>query len=213
MQLSRQKSSSLIDPAMQKGGCRPKACRQNVQAYGWDSRTRTWYGPNELNFAGVRHPHLVEALRNAPGASWYGLVTCSPSGLPSSRFFTLIHDLGDCAVAMIYCNESRTGPAEIVIVIPAERRSRLREDFGFEFLAFASFLGCIGHGAEIEVSERIAAALDETSDSESLVVSISSGLWANDLDDVLGCCVEKIACSILQWLRKPQLQSHRCGRR
>jgi hypothetical protein len=207
------KSSSLMGAVTQNKGYRLKACRQCVQAYGWDSRTRTWYGPNELDIASARHPRLVAALKSTPGTSWYGLVSCSPSIQPASRFFTLIHDLGDCAVATLYCNESKTGPAEIVLVIPSERRSRLRSDFGFEFLAFASFLGCIGHGAEIEVTERITAAIEETSDSESLVFSISSGLWASDLDDVLGCCVEKIACAILQWLRKPQLQSHPGRRR
>jgi hypothetical protein len=201
--------SAVIGGTMQKSDRSPKRFQRSVQAYGWDSRTRTWYGPNELNTANARYPRLVDALRSAPGTSWYGPVNCPASSETGSRFFTLIHDLGDCAAAMVYCDESKTGPAEIVMVIPAERRPGLRPDLGFEFLTFASFLGCISSGAELEVGEGIAAALAETSDSESLVFSISSGLWTSDLDHVLSCCVEKIAGAMLQWLAEPSVQKHR----
>jgi hypothetical protein len=63
-------------------------------------------------------------------------LTCALPDERSNRFFILVHDLPDSAVASIYCDESKTGPAELVAVIPASRRSELREDFAFEFLAF-----------------------------------------------------------------------------
>jgi len=88
-------------------------------------------------------------------------------------------------------------------VIPAERRSRLRPEFAFEFLAFAGFLGSLGGGdAELEVSEGVTTALEESSVTDSLVFSISTGLWTSDLDHVLSRCVEQTTIAVLRWLRK-----------
>jgi hypothetical protein len=103
---------------------------------------------------------------------------------------------------MIYCNESKTGPAEILAALPAERRTNLRPEFAFEFLAFARFLGSVDAGAELKVHDAITAALAETRDCDSLVFSIGSGLWPSDLDHVLSQCVEKIAVTLLCWLRE-----------
>jgi len=46
----------------------------------------------------------------------------------------------------------------------------------------------------------IAAALAETPASDSLVISISTGLWASDLDHILSRCVEETAVAVLHWL-------------
>jgi hypothetical protein len=184
----------------------PDRAEWRIQLYGWDLRSRTWHGPSELNLAAARPHRLAAALGNAPGLSWFGPMVCSTHGEPAGRFFVIIHDLKDCAVALIYCEESKAGPVEIVVVIPAERRSRLRPEFAFEFLAFAGFLRSLGSGAELEVSEGIAGALAETSSSDSMVFSISTGLWAYDFDGVLSRCVEQITFAVLHWLRKP------CGR-
>jgi hypothetical protein len=184
----------------------PDEAEWRIQLYGWDLRSRTWHGPSELNLAAARPHRLTAALANAPGLSWFGPMICSTPGEPAGRFFVIIHDLRDCVVALIYCEESKAGPVEIVAVIPAERRSQLRPDFAFEFLAFAGFLESLGGGAELEVSEGIAGAFAETSASDSMVFSISTGLWAYDFDGVLSRCVEQITFAVLHWLRKP------CGR-
>lgn len=170
-----------------------------VHWYGWDSRSEAWYGPNEA----VREQpdrRLLQALRAAPGASWYGPVTCCTSDVPASRFFTLVHDLADCAVASIYCHESKVGPAEIVTVIPAARRTSLRPEFAFELVAYARFLGTLSAGAELAVHEGIVSALASESDAHSIVVSFSSGLWPADLEAVLSCCVEKVAVTLNHWI-------------
>jgi len=129
-------------------------------------------------------------------------VNCPAAGEPASRFFAVVHSLVDCATAMVYCDESKAGPAELVAVIPAERRSRLRAEFAFEFVAFASFLGCIAPGADLPVHDWIAGAIAETDPSDALVLSISTGLWAIDRDYVLSRCVEKIAVAMLLWMRE-----------
>jgi len=180
----------------------PLPQEKRAQLYGWDLHSRTWHGPNELNFAGARLPRLAKILRNAAGRSWFGPITCTAPGELAGRFFLVIHDLRDCAVVMIYCEESKAGPAEILAIVPADRRRRLRAEFAFEFLAFAGFLGSLGTGAELEVGERLEAALAEAPRSDSLVFSISTGLWDRDLGCVLSRCVEQATIAALHWLRK-----------
>jgi hypothetical protein len=128
-------------------------------------------------------------------------VNCCTPGESGGRFFAVVHDLSDCAIATIYCDESKTGPAEILAVVPPDRLPRLRAEFAFEFLAFARFLGSVGVGAELQVHDGIAAAISDTSDSDTLVFSVSSGLWPSDLDHLLSQCVEKVAVVLCQWLR------------
>lgn len=106
----------------------------------------------------------------------------------------------DCAVATIYCDETKAGPVEIVAAIPAGRRPLLRQEFAFEFLAFSGFLGSLKEDAALEVSEAMGAALAETPAADSLVFAISTGLWASDLDDILSRCVEQTAMAVLGWM-------------
>ncbi len=173
--------------------------QRSVQLYGWDAQCRTWHGPNELGSAPAGSHRLAESLRRAPGQSWYGQVHCTAPGGARSRFFAVAHAFADCAMAMVYCDESKTGPTEIVVVIPAERRAHLRPEFAFEFVAFAGFLGSLGSlDSDLAVHEHVANALLETAPEESLVFSISSGLVENDL--MLSRCVEKLAVAMLDWL-------------
>jgi hypothetical protein len=187
---------------MQPAG--PQSCESSeesrIQLYGWDSRTETWNGPTGLSFSLRASRRLLQVLKAAPGRSWYGPVTCGAPGEAPTRFFSLIHAQCDCAVAMIYCNDSRTGPVEIVAAIPPELRARLRPDFAFEFVAFARFLGALSEGGALTVHDLMAAAIRESQLSEALVFSLSTGLWTSDLDHVLSGCVEKIALSMLEWV-------------
>lgn len=170
-----------------------------VQWYGWDSLTKSWHGPDELQYTNGGSGRLLNALKRSSGRSWYGPVKCQSPGEPESRFFAVIHDLDDCSVAMIYCDDSKAGPAEIVVAIPAARRARLRAEFAFEFLAFTSFLRSTNEIDGMELHNRMTAALAETCDSDSVVFSITTGLWANDLDYVLSRCAEMVASAMLQW--------------
>jgi len=60
---------------------------------------------------------------------------------------------------MIYCSDSRTGPVEIVAVIPPELRARPRPDFALEFVAFARFLGALNEGGALTVHDLMTAAI------------------------------------------------------
>ena len=183
---------------------RAQACGRSgeegrIQLYGWDSRTESWNGPTGLSFSPRASRRLVQALQAAPGRSWYGPVNCNIQGEAPARFFSLIHALCDCAVAMIYCDDSRTGPVEIVAVVPPELRARLRPDFAFELVAFARFLGALSEEGALTAHDLMAAAIRDSQSSEALVFCISTGLWTSDLDHVLSHCVEKIALSMLEW--------------
>ena len=171
-----------------------------TQLYGWDSRTGTWSGPTGLGTAGRASRRLLNALRSVHGGSWFGPLQCASPGEPPARFFVTVHDLKDCAVAMVYCGDTKAGPAEVLAVIPAGLRSRLRPEFAFEFLAFASFLGAVGEAAAITVQDRITAAIKESPAADSLVFSLCTGMWPSDRDPVLSQCIETIAMSVLPWL-------------
>ena len=174
--------------------------KSGIQLYGWDSHTGTWSGPTGLGSAGRASRRLLDTLRTVQGRSWFGPLQFASPGEPPARFFVTVHHLEDCAVAMVYCGDSKAGPAEVLAVIPAEFRSRLRPEFAFEFLAFASFLGGIGESATITVQDRIAAAIEESSAADSMVFSLCTGLWPSDRDPVLSQCIETIAMSLLPWL-------------
>ena len=174
--------------------------KPGIQLYGWDSRTETWSGPTGLGPAGRASRRLLSSLRTMQGRSWYGPMQCASPGEPPARFFVTVHHLPDCAVAMVYCGDSKAGPAEVLAVIPAGFRSRLRPEFAFEFLAFANFLEAIGESTAITLQERITAAIEESPAVDSLVFSLCTGLWPSDRNLVLSECIETIAMSLLPWL-------------
>ncbi len=177
-------------------------CAEPIHLYGWDSASEAWHGPTELGCRSLSDKRLLDALQTVSGKSWYGAVHCG-AGRTAARFFVLVHDLSDCCVASIYCDESKAGPAEILAVIPAARRSCLREEFAFDFVSFTRFLGAVGAGAELKVHEAIGSALAEWNDSKALVFAMSSGLWPGDQEPVLSRCVEKVAVTLCRWLSEP----------
>jgi hypothetical protein len=138
-------------------------------------------------------------------------VICRAPGEPPTRFFVLVHDLSDCAIASIYCDESKAGPAEILAVIPAQRRARLRDEFAFEFLTFVRFLGSLSPAAELPAHNGVSAAIAGQGDCTTLVFSMSSGSWPSDLDHVLSRCAERVAATLCQWLDDSDASGRRAG--
>jgi hypothetical protein len=181
-----------------------------IELYGWDSRNEIWHGPTELGSSEFLDKRLLHALRTTASNgsnSWYGAVNCCTSSEPMSRFFVVLNDLSDSVIASIYCDESKAGPAEILAVVPANRRSRLRDEFAFEFLSFVRFLGTLSAGAELQVHDAIASVLADRHNSRDLVFSISSVIWPGDLDRALSCCVEKIAVTLCRCLDERHRQT------
>ena len=188
------------------------AARGLIHLYGWDARSRIWHGPNELGKCAPDRK-LLHSLWAAPGNSWYGPISCCASGEPDGgRFFVLVHDLSDCAIAALYCDETKAGPAEILVVIPGARRAQLREEFAFEFLAFTRFLGSVTEGDELQVHEAMTAAIAGEPGSIDCVFSISSGLLSDDNDIMLSRCAEKVAVTLFRWLADSPIAAKRPDR-
>ncbi|MFN7996477.1 MAG: hypothetical protein U0Q18_22890 [Bryobacteraceae bacterium] len=182
--------------------------QSGVQVYGWDARSRIWSGPTELNNPTGLSQRILKSLREAPCGSWYGPLKCGLSGQPSARLFALAHDLSDSGLGMIYCDETRTGPAGIISVIPSCLRPRLRPDFAFEFVGFARFIGALSEDSALTVHDLIQAAIAETEPPDGLAFSLSTETWASDLDHVLSECVEQMALGMMQWISERHAGVH-----
>lgn len=169
--------------------------------YVWDRQAAAWTGPETVEVTrSAARKELATKLRSAVGRSWFGPVTCAQPGGPEHRMFALIHDLGDCVVSLLYCDESKSGPAEVTIVVPEHRRVLLRQDFAFEALAFLGFLGVIPQAGNVAVHDGIQDALKAAEANESLVFTVSTGLWPSDCDLALSLCTENIAAAAMDWL-------------
>lgn len=176
-----------------------------IRMYGWDSPSESWHGPNDLGYCTTPNGRLLRGLRAAPGNSWWGPVSCRAPGVEPVRMFALIHELPEGALALLYCDESKTGPIEVVMVLPAERLPQLTEELPFALLGFARLFGVISPQAELTVHEAVGAAIADRSPCRALVLSFSSGLWPVDLEPALSCCVEQVAMTLCQWLETSRL--------
>jgi len=136
-----------------------RQARHSAIWLGFADRNLEW--SHRVGPGGRASKRLLNTLRSTSGKSWFGGLKCASPGEPEARFFVVVHDLRDCAVAMVYCGDSKAGPAEVLVVVPAELRSSLRPEFAFEFLAFSSFLGAVSESAAITVQDRITAAMEE----------------------------------------------------
>lgn len=192
--------AEMLDAPPSAHKARTTAAKLRFQWYAWDAHSSNWSGPDTVQLPRNAARHLTRELRDAPGRSWFGPLICKVEGEPEHRMFALMHDLKDCAVGLLYCEESKAGPLEIAIIIPASRRRHLRPDFGFEALAFTTFLGVVPPGTELDIQDGITSAIDSADGSESLVFSISTGLWPRDYDLALSLCTETIAAAAMHWL-------------
>jgi len=175
------------------------APRRGIELHGWDSQTRTWHGPDELTFhSGNRR--IVNQLRRLPG-SWHGrLRPTAPGGLPFG-FCASIHDLRDSGVAMIDMDGTPGGPLHFVLVVPAGRRLRLREDLAFEFLSFVRFLqGPEGLGSELAIHDYIQRVLHQNPAGATLVFSLEGRALESDLHRALSEQAEMLAMSMIAWM-------------
>ena len=198
--IQRNTSGTLPGTARTKTARAPRRTQCRLQLYGWDSPTKTWSGPCALNPLPVSR-RLLASLRSAPGGSWYGRVNSRVAG-QDARFFVLVHALRDCALALIYCDDSKNGPAEIVVTIPPHFETRLRPDFAFELTAFACFLDGLSEDDALRVQDLMAAAITDAQPGDALTFSIGTGLWTSDLAYLLSNCVEQVATVTLRWMEE-----------
>jgi hypothetical protein len=122
-------------------------------------------------------------------------------GQLSVDFWASIHDLGDAGLAVIDLEGSPGGPLEVILVVPAHRRARVRKDFAFEFAAFLRFLeGPESSGSELAIHDYIHRVLHETGAATNLVFSIETSFLEREVQILIAEQVERLAIGMIAWI-------------
>ncbi|SPE34125.1 hypothetical protein SBA6_330020 [Candidatus Sulfopaludibacter sp. SbA6] len=151
-----------------------KTCHCRIELHGWDSDASAWYGPDELAFRPDGCRHLVRRLLELPG-SWHGMLRSKVPGEPRLALRASFHDLADAGLGTIDLDGSPGGPLQIVLVVPASRRTRIRPELAFEFASFLRFLdGPEATGTELAIHDHIQRVLEQAAGAATLVFSIET---------------------------------------
>ena len=177
-----------------------------IQLHGWDARLHAWHGPDELTFKLTGCRRILGKLRQLPG-SWYGRLRAEiPGGVPLS-FCASIHDLGDAGLASLDLDGSPYGPMEVLLVVPAQRRSKIRPELAFEFVAFLRFLeGPESVGAEMAIHDYIERVLREAGERESLIFSIETRSVEPEVRILISQQAERLAMSMIAWMAEKDVR-------
>lgn len=175
-----------------------------VDLHGWDALTRSWHGPDELCGSNAGKGRVLRALRRMPG-SWHGKLREPVPGAVPLTFCASIHDLGDAGLLLIDMEGSPGGPLEVVAVIPAHRRARVRPEFAFEFASFVRFLeGPESSGSELAIHDYIERTLRETDPSRTLIFSIEARFEEPEIRLLVAPQVEAAALSMIAWMTEKE---------
>jgi len=190
------------NPAIPVPGEMPEVAdpKPSVALHGWDSRGQVWHGPDELAYSLTGSREILRKLRPL-ASSWHGRLQAQMPGLLPLDFRASLHDLGDAGLAMIDLEGSPGGPLEIILVVPAHRRARIRKDFAFEFAAFLRFLeGPETSGSELAIHDYIHSVLSETGAATTLVFSIETAFLEREVQILIAGQVERLAIAMLTWM-------------
>ena len=98
-------------------------------------------------------------------------------------------------------------------MVPANRRSRLRGDFAFGFVAHLSFFdGLIGPDAELAIHDYMENAL-RTEPAATHVFIVETAHPFADAGMALSAYLEKLSMAMLHWLREKDRECVRTPRR
>jgi len=172
----------------------------HVALHGWDSRGQVWHGPDELACGLSGSRGILRKLRPL-ASSWHGKLRAQLPGQLSLDFWASIHDLGDAALAVLDLEGSPGGPLEVILVIPAHRRARIRKDFAFEFAAFLRFLeGPETSGSELAIHDHVHSVLNEADAGTTLVFSIETRFLEREVQILIAEQVERLAMGMIAWM-------------
>ena len=173
-----------------------------IALHGWDSRDQVWHGPDELTYVLSGSREILRKLRPL-ASSWHGRLHAQMPGQLSLKFCASIHDLGDVGLAIIDLEGSPGGPLEVTLVVPANRRARVRKDFAFEFAAFLRFLeGPESSGSELPIHDYIHRVLSEADAAATLVFSIETRFLEREVQILIAEQVERLAISMIAWMNE-----------
>jgi hypothetical protein len=182
-----------------------------IELHGWDSRAHAWHGPDELTYTLAGCRHILSKLRELPG-SWYGRLHARDRGGLRLSFWASIHDLGDAGLAAIDMEGSPGSALEIILVVPAGRRAKLRPDLAFEFVSFLRFLeGPESLGSEMAVHDYIERTLHEAGEPATLVFSIQTRFVLAEVQIPIAEQAERLAMTMIAWLAEKDARQGASG--
>jgi hypothetical protein len=176
------------------------ATQTRIELHGWDASARAWHGPDELPLTLDGCRRILQNLRELPG-SWYGRLRSRIPGEAPMSFTASIHDLGDAGLGVLDLEGSPGGPLQVLLVVPASRRARLRPELAFEFVSFLRFLeGAENLGTELAIHDYVQHVLEEPGPPATLIFSIETRVTLPEERLLLSQQAGKVAMSMIAWL-------------
>jgi hypothetical protein len=177
---------------------------KEIHIHGWDSAG--WFSHDvtgELPEARMRGA-VLRKLRQSPAAFQ---TRCAVRGSPAVEFRTTAYDLADAGLAIVHQDGARGGPVGALTVLPAHRRSRLREDFAFGFVAHLGFFdGLISADSELAIHDYVDNLL-RTDPTSTLVFTVETAHICPDTSIGLSVYLERLAIAMLEWLHSKDEQA------
>ncbi len=171
-----------------------------IELHGWDSRSQSWHGPDEISFSAAGTARILNQLRELHG-SWHGKLRTQGPDVPALTLCAQIYDLGDVGLATVDMEGSPGGPIEIALVVPSARRGRLRPELAFEFASFLRFLeGPQSQGAEMAIHDHIERAIKESDPASTLVISVDTRSVAPEAHILIAATAEKLTMTLIAWM-------------
>lgn len=171
--------------------------QRTVSLYGWDLDAE-WHGPDEIEVRAARK--LARKLRLRTG--WYsGPLHCDESTALSLHM--MVRDVGDAAVATVDFADAAGAPAQVLAIIPGERRTLVRSDFAFSFTSYLSLLKVLPEGAELPVHDGMERAIREQERRATLVFAITGATMPCEYAIAMAEAAECAVGSILDWMEAP----------
>jgi hypothetical protein len=168
--------------------------------HGWDSSGGFWHGPTEID-AASKHAAAIAQKLPPSHDSYHGKLRCAVRGCPAMEFQTAVYDLTDSGLAIVHSVAAPRRAVGAVVVIPAQRRPRIREEFAFGFVSFLSFLGGLASPEfDLEIHEYVEEVLRTAPSRYSLGFAVESANADHEAGVALSTCLERLSVGMLCWL-------------
>jgi hypothetical protein len=171
-----------------------------VELHGWDPTSASWHGPDELQYSVSGCRGLASKLREA-GGTWYGLMRTQVPRGPSLSLWATARDMDDAGLATLDMDGSTGGPLQTTLIVPAQRRDRVRADLPFEFVSYLRFLeGPVTTGSEMAIHDYIERTLQQSGHDRTLVFSVESRLALDETRIALCEATDRLVSCMVAWM-------------
>jgi hypothetical protein len=185
----------------------PHASSHKVELHGWDAAEAAWHGPHEFDCRPEGCRGILSKLRELPG-SWYGRMRTRVAGGPELSFRACMYDLGDAGLAVLDLEGSAGGPLLNSLVVPEQRRERVRPELAFEYVSYLRFLeGPSGAGSELAMHDYIERALRESDRQKSLVFAVESRFIEPETHIAICEQSARLSTCLLAWLSEKDTET------